>query len=1046
MEKYYVSSLAGISQDLSNQSVLNTSISPNSVGKSVCISSDGSYAFISSQKSIISSTTNHDGDVHVYSYNNVNRTWSYETSLFPVISSSLSNHQGSSGVYSAEFGYAMQSNSDGSVLYVGIPGYRISSLNVGAICVLQRTGSSWSVQQFIENQDSNGSSILANIRFGSTLSIRNGNTLFVGTNSNSYSNSNVYKFDYSSGSFAKDFTFSIKPANAFANSNFGTSISSDLSGTTLVVGSVNFGRTVNSSTYYTGAAHVFQYASGSWSETQDLYEDISNNRPYSSAVISNGAKIGELVSMSQDGDKIVISTFLNGTASGSKYGVVYYFQYDSGTSKYVYRQHLVSPAFNTLSSPFGSSLHINDQGTYLATTHLNKHIYVYYYDSSTYWTQNQTHTQTIVNDISGTEYVHGTVQNGLGNSIALSGNGRFLLFGVKNYRYNDPTNSSSPISGQAIILYGKHEQTISNFSGLSHGYDVVVNLAATTNGSSTTPVYTDPDNPSSNGNSVYTFDSSSSIQILGLGTETLNVAFSGDDDYLATNKTINVTGNQVDQNINYTAAISTQGSIGVGQTSGLVYEVLNAESGGVSDLSGTLSITGSSVTYNPITSEIEGLQVGTSIVTISQTGNLYYNSAVPVSITYNVQPTWSSPYPTNYNGSFVPNENGLEFQDTLESSILSSPELGSIAQNVALGMTKRNIDENQVVYSIQTLNSKENFNDLKRTTLSRSGGAFQMSVQDISGNIDYMTVSLREPSVQIPLFSKMTLENKTILSDLPNKTDFIQIEKYVNTSGDEYTSAGDNAQYVTVRIYNPYDTCQVYHIDDNHDVLEVTQSNFPDSVIRRDLLNTDYWFVKMPFSYAVATSGTSSSSSSSSNNSSNSDLICFLQGTKITCKDTETYEEVEVPIESIKKGMLVKTYKHGYVPVNMTACRTMKNANDYKREKNRLYKCSPTQYESLYEDLFITGCHSILEDAITDKQYEVTQQLLGEFFITDGKCRLMAMCDPRAKPYVSNEECVIWHICLDHVDELMNYGIYANGLLVESCSEVNIQKPEYTIQ
>jgi hypothetical protein len=1034
MEKYYVSSLVGIAQDLSNQSVLDTSISPNYVGKSVCISSDGYYAFISAQKSIVSSTTNHNGDVHVYSYNSEIRTWSYETSLFPIISSFLSNHQGSSGVYSAEFGYVMQSNSDGSVLYIGIPGYRISNLNVGAVCVLQRTGSSWSVQQFIENQDSNGSSILANNRFGSTLSIRNGNTLFVGTNSNSYSNSNVYKFDYSSGLFTKDFSFSIKPTNAFTNSNFGTSITSDISGTTLVVGSVNFGRTVNSSTYYTGAAHVFHYSSGSWSQTQDLYEDISNNRPYSNAVISNGAKIGEHVSMSQDGDKIVVSTFLNGTASGSKYGVIYYFQYDANESKYVYRQHLISPAFNTLSTPFGTSLHINDQGTYLATTLLNKDIYVYYYDTNTYWTQNQIHTQTIVNDISSSEYIHSTVQNGLGNSIALSGNGRFLLFGVKNYRYNDPTNISSPISGQAIILYGKHEQIIGNFDDVTQGYDVVINLAATTNGSSTTPIYSDPDDPLSNGNSVYTFDSSSTIQILGLGTESLNVAFSGDDDYLATNKTIDVTGNQVDQNIDYTAAISTQGSIGVGQTSGLVYEVLNAESGGVSDLSGTLSITGSSVTYNPITSEIEGLLVGTSIITISQTGNLYYNSAVPVSIAYNVQPTWSSPYPTNYNGYFVPNENGLEFLDTLESSIVSSPESGSIAQNVALGMTKRNVDDNQVVYSIQTLNSKENFNDLKRTTLSRSRSAFHMSVQDISGNIDYMTVSLREPSLQIPLFSKMTLENKTILSDLPNKTDFIQIEKYVNTSGDEYTSAGNDMQYVTVRIYNPYDTCKVYHIDNNHDVLEVTQSNFPDSVIRRDVLNTDYWFVKMPFSYAVATPGTSSS---------NSDLTCFLQGTKITCKDLETYKDIEVPIESIKKGMLVKTYKHGYVPVNITACRIMKNTNDYKREKNRLYKCSPVHYESLYEDLFITGCHSILEDAITDKQYEVTQQLLGEFFITDGKCRLMAMCDPRAKPYSSNEECVIWHICLDHVDELMNYGIYANGLLVESCSEVNIQKPEF---
>ena len=28
----------------------------------------------------------------------------------------------------------------------------------------------------------------------------------------------------------------------------------------------------------------------------------------------------------------------------------------------------------------------------------------------------------------------------------------------------------------------------------------------------------------------------------------------------------------------------------------------------------------------------------------------------------------------------------------------------------------------------------------------------------------------------------------------------------------------------------------------------------------------------------------------------------------------------------------------------------------------------------------------------------------------------------------------IYHVALEHNDEYMNYGIYANGLLVESCS------------
>lgn len=54
------------------------------------------------------------------------------------------------------------------------------------------------------------------------------------------------------------------------------------------------------------------------------------------------------------------------------------------------------------------------------------------------------------------------------------------------------------------------------------------------------------------------------------------------------------------------------------------------------------------------------------------------------------------------------------------------------------------------------------------------------------------------------------------------------------------------------------------------------------------------------------------------------------------------------------------------------------------------------------------------------------------------KYRLMAMCDSRTKPYADISESKIWHICLEHYDKEMNYGIYANGLLVESCCERNI--------
>ena len=34
---------------------------------------------------------------------------------------------------------------------------------------------------------------------------------------------------------------------------------------------------------------------------------------------------------------------------------------------------------------------------------------------------------------------------------------------------------------------------------------------------------------------------------------------------------------------------------------------------------------------------------------------------------------------------------------------------------------------------------------------------------------------------------------------------------------------------------------------------------------------------------------------------------------------------------------------------------------------------------------------------------------------------------------------MIYHIALEHKDNCMNYGIYANGLLVETCSNKNLK-------
>lgn len=159
---------------------------------------------------------------------------------------------------------------------------------------------------------------------------------------------------------------------------------------------------------------------------------------------------------------------------------------------------------------------------------------------------------------------------------------------------------------------------------------------------------------------------------------------------------------------------------------------------------------------------------------------------------------------------------------------------------------------------------------------------------------------------------------------------------------------------------------------------------------------------------------------------------CFLEGTTILCQvdGVEDY----IPVEQLEPGTLVKTSLDGYKPVVLIGKGSLFNPGNDERMENRLYKCSPSMYPQLKHDLYITGCHSILEFPITEKQTADTIKHLGKLFVTDKKYRLMACVDERAEPWNSEGTYIIWHFALEHSNECMNYGVYANGgLLVETC-------------
>ena len=165
---------------------------------------------------------------------------------------------------------------------------------------------------------------------------------------------------------------------------------------------------------------------------------------------------------------------------------------------------------------------------------------------------------------------------------------------------------------------------------------------------------------------------------------------------------------------------------------------------------------------------------------------------------------------------------------------------------------------------------------------------------------------------------------------------------------------------------------------------------------------------------------------------------CFLEGSTILCEvdGVERY----VPVEQLSKGMRVKTSLDGYKPVVLIGKGVIQNPGTDERTEARLYKCSPSKYPQLKDHLYITGCHSILESSISDKEKEDTIKHLGRLFVTDKKYRLMACVDERAEPWNSQGAYTIWHFALEHDDEGRNYGVYANGgLLVETCCIKNLK-------
>jgi hypothetical protein len=162
----------------------------------------------------------------------------------------------------------------------------------------------------------------------------------------------------------------------------------------------------------------------------------------------------------------------------------------------------------------------------------------------------------------------------------------------------------------------------------------------------------------------------------------------------------------------------------------------------------------------------------------------------------------------------------------------------------------------------------------------------------------------------------------------------------------------------------------------------------------------------------------------------------------ITCfkEDTQLLTDVGyVPIQMLRRGDRLQTHLHGYVAIHDIGYKEIihpAKLND--RISNQLYVCQPRDFPEMechLGDVILTGCHCLLENNFSgDAQRSRTLDINGNIYVTDDKYRIPACAHDKTSVYSSPGKYMIYHVALENDEPTKNYGVYAHGLLVETCS------------
>ena len=169
--------------------------------------------------------------------------------------------------------------------------------------------------------------------------------------------------------------------------------------------------------------------------------------------------------------------------------------------------------------------------------------------------------------------------------------------------------------------------------------------------------------------------------------------------------------------------------------------------------------------------------------------------------------------------------------------------------------------------------------------------------------------------------------------------------------------------------------------------------------------------------------------------------MCFKEKTLILCLMNKKLKYL--PIECLNQFTYVYTKNDGFKRIKYLI--KMKLLNTSIRTINKLYIMK--NENNLIKDLYVTGSHAILKDNISEVENNKMTRLLEQInehkynTMLDDKYKVIACFDNNFKQYNEQGYFNIYHIVLENNGDVeKNYGIYANGLLVESTNEKTMKK------